>query len=309
MAVELHQCNGTSGDAIFNAGVTIVIPSGITAVPVMADTTIRARARTTSGEWSALSEVTLFIPPPDYSVLRVAEFMFAPIGGDNYAWIDLVNTSASPLDISGFSFGPFGADGTAIDWLAPAGTVLPAGGHLILARNATSFYSRHVLPPGALFYVYAKNFSRTSEPVTFFSPKGIPFFSFTYYNSWFGGAAFNTGRSLVAIDLQAPEPLWSTEANWRLSGMLNGSPGIQETPYFGTFAAQPGQPMLAIENGEFRVRAEGLERNFKMQWSSDLINWHDCPVGTVSLVAGEVRVLLGAAGVPLDRCFFRLVNP
>jgi hypothetical protein len=260
---------------------------------------VKARARH-NGEWSALTEAAFAPPPPDYAALRVAEFMYAPAGGDNDAWMDLVNTSGQTLDLSGVAFVATGEAAAAVEWRAPSGLVLPAGGHLILARKLTAFHDRNAVPSGTPVLQYGKNFSRSGEPVTLADPQGIPFFSFTYSRDWYP-ETYNTWRSLVAVDLQAPEPAWSAAANWRPSNALNGTPAASDMPAFSAFAMGQAEELV------FSVA--GLEAAGVLMWSPDLAVWHVCPAEAVTVEGGRVRVDLRGAALPAGRCFFKLVNP
>ena len=270
---------------------------------VPAAVTVKARALL-SGQWSALTEAAFSPPPPDYAALRVAEFMYAPSAGDDYAWIDLINTSAGPLDISGITFVPTGAEDPAVEWTAPQNLIMPSGGHIILARDPTTLTAHNTVPGGTPVLQYKKNFARKGEPVTFADPSGTPFFSFTYSHTWYP-ETYNSRLSLVAVDFLAPEPLWSTPANWRPSAILDGTPGYSETPRVKTFAVTPS----ALQEGILTFPAEGLEWGFKVMWSIDLADWHDCPPVSVILANGTVHVTLPSAALTANRCFFKIVNP
>ena len=72
--------------------------------------------------------------------LVINEIMYHP-DSDVYAasreYVELLNTTAAPLDISGWQFY------TGIDYTFPPGAMVPAGGYLVVARDvaeATGFY-------------------------------------------------------------------------------------------------------------------------------------------------------------------------
>ena len=256
-----------------------------------------------NGQWSALTEARFSPPPPDYAALRVAEFMYAPVGGDDYAWMDLVNTSSQPLDLSGISFVPTGAVDPAVEWTAPEGLVVPGGGHIILARNPMTLATRSTMPVGVTVFQYSKNFSRTSEPVTLADPSGTPFFSFTYSRYWYP-ETYNTGRSLIAVDFLAPEPAWSTAENWRPSTVLNGTPAQPETPVINTFTATTA----ALQEGFLEFAVGALEWGFEVKWSLDLATWHTCPPTSVTRTDGTLRVAIPEPARTANRCFFKIIN-
>jgi hypothetical protein len=264
---------------------------------------VKARARY-NGEWSALTAAAFSLPPPDYSALRVAEFMYAPNGGDSHAWMDLVNTSTQTLDLSGISFVPTGGADAAVEWSAPEGLVVPGGGHVVLVKNAVVFADHNAVPAETPVFQYGKNFARLGEPVTLADPSGTPFFSFAYSSGWYP-ETYSTGYSLVAVDLLAPEPAWSTAANWRPSSVLNGTPAVSETPRFGAFAMSAS----ALQDGELVFFADGIESGVVLMWSGDLSVWHVCPSEALVIGAGTVRVDLRRVAFPVGRCFFKFVNP
>jgi len=270
------------------------------ATPFAVTNKVVAKARALhSGQWSALTEAAFRLPPPNYAALRVAELMYAPIGGDDYAWIDLVNTSTEPLDLSGISFIPTGEEEPAVEWTAPEGLVLPGGGHVVLARNPVTFATRNIVPPGTPVLQYRKNLARSGEPVTFGTPTGEPFFSFTYTRYWYP-ETHNTGRSLVAVDFLADEPLWSTAANWRPSTVIDGTPAASETPRVKAFT---------LQDGVLSFPSDGIEWGFKVMWSTDLDTWHECPTTTVTHIGGIIQFPLPDSVPNPDRCFFKIINP
>ncbi|MCL2105245.1 MAG: CotH kinase family protein, partial [Kiritimatiellaeota bacterium] len=265
---------------------------------VTAKTTVKARALH-NGQWSALTEALFPPPPPDYAALRVAELMYAPPGGDDYAWIDLVNTSAQPLDLSGVSFVPTGAEDPAIEWAAPEGLTVPGGGHIVLVRNPATFATRNTVPPGTPVLQYKKNLARSGEPVTLADPSGEPFFSFTYSRYWYP-ETFDSGLSLVAVDFLAPEPLWSTAANWRPSTVPDGTPAASESPRVKS---------LNVQGGVLTFTADGIEWGHSILWSVDLADWHALPPGSVTITGGTVTIPLPPEATATNRCFFKIINP
>ena len=63
---------------------------------------------------------------------------------DEFEFIELMNIGTSGVNLTGCYFTD-GIDGSLGD------TVLPAGGRIVLARNAAAFEMRHGFAPGGLF--------------------------------------------------------------------------------------------------------------------------------------------------------------
>ena len=63
----------------------------------------------------------------------ISEIMFHPISGDEQdSYVELHNTGTNALDVGYWAF----IDG--IDMVFPEGTIIPAGGFLVVAQNVTN---------------------------------------------------------------------------------------------------------------------------------------------------------------------------
>ena len=91
--------------------------------------------------------------------------------------------------------------------------------------------------------------------------------AFTYSRFWYP-ETFNSSYTLVAVDLAAPEPLWSTADNWRPSRTPFGTPGLAEPTAF-TNARITADRMLLVD-------ALGLEDPVELWMSEDLASWIPC---------------------------------
>jgi len=69
----------------------------------------------------------------------INEIMYHPISGDDDdEYVELYNRSGSPVNVGGWRF----TDG--IDYDIPPGTIIPAGGYLVVAREQTNLLARYV---------------------------------------------------------------------------------------------------------------------------------------------------------------------
>jgi hypothetical protein len=305
LAVEVHQCNEGSSDLYFDLSLATAVDAQQTAthradLTVTNSLTVLARAANGS-DWSPLAEVDLAVlrAPVDYSPLRVSELMYAPpapaVGSpyvnDDFAWLELRNTGATALDLGGIRFATGITHTFAPFALAP-------GTRLVLAKNLAAFATRYATNALSLTAWSSGNLARKGEALSLVDPDGTNILTFTYSTNWYPGT-YDTGRSLVAVDLAAAEPLWSTAANWRPSRSALGSPGLPDAPRFAA-AALAGDTALSLS-------AEGLEGLVEIWCSEDLATWVLCPPSTWSRQGDSLTVdLLAPALPPSSKRFFQL---
>jgi hypothetical protein len=122
----------------------------------------------------------------------------------------------NPLDLEGVSFN----DGITHTFTP---FMLGPGARLVLAKNPTALATRHATDAIHLIPWTSGNLARSGETLSLTAPGGGNILTFTYSRDWHP-ETHNTGASLVAIDLAAPEPLWSTADNWRPSRVMFGTP-------------------------------------------------------------------------------------
>ncbi len=231
VAVEVHQSAVGSSDLGIDVEIKATRPNpGASGVTLTESTTLRARALN-NGEWSALTEADFIVgTAAGAGNLVVSELMYNPPGAsEDTEWIELMNISAGPLDLSEASF-------VGIDYAFPLGTVLPAGGHLVVAKNPAAFAAAYpafagTLAPGSFADT---SLSNSGEEVALLDSTGADIVRFTYNDRapW-PTAPDGDGASLVLI---APEtdPDHTSPANWRASANFGGSPGgTDATPFVG----------------------------------------------------------------------------
>lgn len=151
-------------------------------------------------------------------VISVSELNYNPPGGSDYEYIELINLSGGSLDFGGFKLT------TGITYTFKAGTIVPAGGRIVLCNTRSAFLARYgtagiVLGSGS----YSGKLSDSGDTLTLVSPLGAQVFKFTYDSSgaW-PSRANGLGSSLECID---PAGDLNDPLNWRSSTEYNGSPG------------------------------------------------------------------------------------
>jgi hypothetical protein len=214
----------------------------------------------------------------------------SPFSNDDFAWIELRNSGTNALELDRVRF----AAGITHTFTPFS---LPAGERLVLAKNPEAFALRH--PTNGVFLVAwdSGNLARGGETLSLVNPLGTNILTFTYSKLWYP-ETFNTGRSLVAVDLAAPEPIWSTVENWRASQTATGTPGLPEPPAF----TNP-----RMNAGLLQLTALGLEKPVELRFSADLKVWSLCDPSAWSQTGAVFTIDLHHPSFPSgERCFFQL---
>lgn len=215
------------GGAINPAALTT--PSG-SSVTIAQSSLLFARART-STQWSAPSTGYYFSGTPAAAGnLAVSEIHYHPAdpslaeiavgfrNSDDFEFLELINTSANPIDLSGSRFT------TGIDFTFPLGTILTPGQRTIIVASRAAFAVRY---PAINFSSIAGEYSgdrleNAGETLTLTDAAGATILSFSYLASglW-PDDADGSGPSLVAI---TPGSAPDQPLNWRASTQPGGSP-------------------------------------------------------------------------------------
>jgi hypothetical protein len=305
VAVEVHQSNDASSDLYFDFA--LVLPgdptSAFAELTVTSDLTVKARAYD-GNEWSALSEnvLTLPRPPMDYAALRVSELMYAPPApeegsayvDDDFAWMELCNMGTTPLDLEGVNF----VDGITHTF---APFLLGPGSRLLLAKDPTAVATRQAIDHINVVAWTGGNLARSGETLSLAAPGGDNILTFTYSSLWYP-ETHNTGLSLVALDLAAAEPLWSTADNWQPGRVLFGTPGLPEAPAL-------ANPRLTTD-GLLLVDSAGTAGGVELWFSDDFESWTPCDAGAWSQTDGVLTIDLNHSTLSAKpRAFFHLRQP
>lgn len=170
------------------------------------------------GEWSALVEAA-FYPAQDFSKLIVTEIMYHPensanVNDDDSEFIELNNTGAADLDLSGVRFS------AGVDFAFSAKTVLAPGKFLVLVHDSAHFSLRY--PAIAVAGQYTGNLDNGGETITLSDASGGVVFSLRYRDtSPWPAAADGTGLSLQRFDLTGEG---INPAQWLAAAPTPGAP-------------------------------------------------------------------------------------
>ncbi len=271
IAVEVHQCHGSSTDMYMDLALRANYDSQCsTTLTINQPITVKARAFDGT-KWSALTEVSFEVTAPsqEYDNLRITELMYAPtspadsgspLKNDDFAWLELRNTGTTAINLDGVSF----TSGIAHTF-APY-DLLP-GTRLVVAKNPAALHQRHPTNTMAVVAWSSGNLARKGETLQLSTPAYSNILTFTYSNTWYP-ETYDTDVSIVVVDTSASEAAWSTAANWRPSRKAYGTPGNPDAPLFKTIAITRDKLMI--------VDTEGLEGNLELWFSEDLKGWSSC---------------------------------
>lgn len=176
--------------------------------------TVKARARNGS-TWSALSEATfsaasLGVP------LRITEIMYNPVGGPLFEFVEVVNASGGPIDVSGFQI-----DGIGFAFFE--GSVIEAGERIVLASDTDPLAWSERYPGVTPFAYFGGSLSNGGERVAIIDLDGAIVTSVDYRDDrgWPTGAD-GDGPSIELLEVFG-EP--DDPSNWQASLTEGGTPG------------------------------------------------------------------------------------
>ncbi|MDG2123777.1 MAG: lamin tail domain-containing protein [Verrucomicrobiales bacterium] len=223
--LAIHGLNSGQGSSDFLIvpqllGSKTVTSSGDT-LTIDGSTPVLARARTTGGEWSALTRA--YFSTND---LAVTEIMYRPATNSRAEFLELTNTGPQTVSLEGLHFTQgidFAFSGSAINSLDP-------GARLLVIRDTTAFQAVYGNTHDAIIAGEFHNgtaLSNDGETITLSDSTGNPVLTFKYND----GAEWpqspdGDGDSLVLID-PAGDP--DDPSNWRPSTTANGNPGNTDT--------------------------------------------------------------------------------
>ncbi|MGC6427200.1 MAG: LamG-like jellyroll fold domain-containing protein [Akkermansiaceae bacterium] len=202
---------------------------------------VKARVRINASDWSALTSAEfLTAGPPAANQLVISEINYHPYDlttteinagitdEDEFEFIEIHNTSASPIDLSNVSLGNEVVYNFS-DILEPADRVLPAGGRIVVVENSAAFAVRY--PGVAHVGPWTGGLSNNNGTVDLLLNGTTLLFSVSYddNNGW-PESADGDGPTLVLINNATP----NDPASWRLSTTEGGNPlNSDSEPFIG----------------------------------------------------------------------------
>ncbi|HKQ40014.1 MAG TPA: lamin tail domain-containing protein [Verrucomicrobiae bacterium] len=191
-----------------------------------------ARARQANkwqNTWSGPTAASLYSSIP---ALRITEIMYhpanppqpSPFRDEDFEFIEVRNTSGGSLNVTGYKIRG------GIDFLFPNLT-LTAGQRAVVVRNRAAFSALYntngMIIAGEFGGGGTNNLDNTGERLILEGRFGEPILDFRYDDDWHK-ITDGLGFSLVIADDTLPTPAWDNPANWRVGGVVNGTPGAGE---------------------------------------------------------------------------------
>jgi hypothetical protein len=148
--------------------------------------------------------------------ISVAELNYRPVNDTDEEYIELINTSAAPYNLTGCQLT------TAVSYTFGAVTLAP-GQRVVVCRDRSKLAARYGSVPNLASGTYSGRFSDDGEAVVLLAADGSDLVRFQYRpdGDW-PSRANGLGSSLETIN---PDGDLSDPANWRSSTEYLGSPG------------------------------------------------------------------------------------
>ncbi len=191
IAVEVHQCNATSGDIVFGLELDAVV--------VKHDESLDDILELLNG-------------------LRITEIMYHDPVSSDYDYIELQNVGDEPLNLTGVRF----IEG--IEYTFPTMT-LDVGQCVVLVSNWASFVSRYGTSGITIAGTYTGNLSNGGENIILQLPwpYEAAIMRFDYKDSWYP-TTDGLGFSLEVIDATADPSTWNEKESWQSALPTPGQP-------------------------------------------------------------------------------------
>ena len=237
LAVEVHKVSVSEDDLSFDAALVSTTQSAVTPIVLNATQTLRVRVLH-NGEWSGAnsafynvdsspaSGTNLVISELHYhpaAPVRAVELAFSADKVD-YEYIELLNISASYVDLHGVQF----TEGVHFDFAASPIQQLAPGGRVLVVSRRAAFEARYGSGlPIAGEFIDQTNLSNNGERLALVGLTGtIRDFEYADTSPW-PAAADGAGASLLLREPMSNPPHGSG-ANWRASFDRGGTPGSDE---------------------------------------------------------------------------------
>lgn len=237
-------------------------------------TYLRARTRTGSGQWSALTEATFTVGAGD---LIISEIMYRPMENSQAEFLELHNTSDFSISLTGIHF----TEGIVFDFDAHSSIdSLPSGGRLLIVRNLAAFQAVHGNTHDSIIAGVFQDdtaLSNDGETLTLADAGGTEIFSVKYNDAapW-AVEPDGDGPSLIyrGGTPQAPE-------SWRASSENGGNPGSSDSTNYADGPLEDyaiTEPLMisgteSSATATFEAALTADDVDFTLEYSPDLSTW------------------------------------
>jgi len=214
----------------------------------------------------SLSITSTVTTPTPFEFLRITEVHYHPAAPktaaellasndpEDFEFIELQNIGTGTLNIGGVRFVK------GIDFTFPSGTLIPAGGYVVLAHNGSAFAARYGSGIPVMGEFPTTNLRNSGESLELRDLSGNLIVQFTYGDqSWFpatdgGGYSLHIKNARIA-DLLS----WGNSESWTVSSNLHGNPGASNPPNGMRFQGWLEQHFSEAERNDPLVSGPGVD--------------------------------------------------
>ena len=211
-------------------------------VTITNDLTITTRVYAPDGTWSALAEPRFLLgsrQTPVSGDLLITEVNYNPDGPDDYEFIEIWNSGANLIDMSGVSLS------NAVRYIFPQYATLSPGAHVVVVEDTAAFSNRYQDAASPWFWdginvagEWIGGLGDGGETIELTASNGTLVSSVAYRSDgdWperpDGGGSSLVLRYPGAVPSgYAPQAAYLTDGlNWAASSLYHGSPGRFESP-------------------------------------------------------------------------------
>ena len=235
---------------------------------------LKARSRSGTGEWSALTNASFTVGASD---LVISEIMYRPMVEPLSEFLEIRNTGAAPVSLKGLRF----IDGIVFDFdIHSSIESLAPGAHLLIVRDLVAFRSIYGDDlDGQIAGIFQEDtaLNNNGETLTIVDANDALVLSFAYNDAaaWPKEADGN-GYSLVFSGSTL-----ALGSSWRPSSTMEGNPGFDDsTPYTGgslfKYALATEPVLLPKETGSrfiFETHLTADDVSYEVEYSPNMKVW------------------------------------
>ena len=236
LAVEVHKVSAAEDDLSFDAQVEVTGSVSTTPVTLTQSGPVRVRARSPSGEWSGVNGAYFIVgaEPINASNVVVSELHYQPgaptrpeelaltSDPDEFEFIELMNISANPVDLTGAAFA------AGIEFAFPTGYTLGPGGHCVVVKNEAAFTARYGAGRNvAGVFANGTGLNNGGEIIRLVRVEGqnsVTVREFTYDDVAPWPVAADGGGPSLVLRNPAANPDHNVPVNWTASADRGGTP-------------------------------------------------------------------------------------
>ena len=192
--------------------------------------------------WSPPSVATYVVSTPQLAITEIMYHPQAPTPpsayiDEDFEYLEFKNVGQTTLDLAGYSVSG------GIDFTFPSLQLAP-NSRVLVVKNQNAFTSRYG-NSATIAGQYSGNLANDGNRLTVWGRYREPIQDFVYDDKWYP-ITDGLGFSLVVVDEHASAANYGTAANWRPSGTINGSPGVDN-------GVQPTFPQVVINEALTRT--------------------------------------------------------